>query len=248
MERKTLLEPIVADIPGLQFNGHETGDGELVRRHACQLGFEGIVSKTVDAPYTSGNRGLWRKAKCLNRQEFVVVGWTDPEGSRPHLGALLLGYYTDDGKLIYAGRVGTGMSEKVLRDLRRRLDPLARPKSPLSAPPPRWHALRLAARAVPRPLGRAEARGRDHVSDLDRRQPVAADGLCRAARGQTGRAGAARMSKALGPRMTSANMRANGVRSVIATCETCRHGADVDLDDCPRLCEANANRRGGPEL
>jgi DNA ligase D-like protein (predicted ligase) len=137
VERKALLEPIVAGISGLQFNGHEIGDGELVRRHACQLGFEGIVSKTADAPYTSSNRGLWRKAKCLNRQEFVVVGWTDPEGSRPHLGALLLGYYTHDGKLIYAGRVGTGMSQKVLRDLRRRLDPLKRPKSLLSVPPPR---------------------------------------------------------------------------------------------------------------
>jgi ATP-dependent DNA ligase len=60
-----------------------------------------------------------------------------PEGSRPHLGALLLGYYTDDGKLIYAGRVGTGMPDKVLADLRRRLDPLARPSSPLNVPPPR---------------------------------------------------------------------------------------------------------------
>jgi bifunctional non-homologous end joining protein LigD len=137
IERKALLEPIMADIPGLQFNGHETGNGELVRRHACQLGFEGIVSKTADAPYTPGNRGLWRKANCLNRQEFVVVGWTDPEGSRPYLGALLLGYYTDDGKLIYAGRVGTGMPQKVLRDLRRGLEPLVRPKSPLDAPPPR---------------------------------------------------------------------------------------------------------------
>jgi ATP-dependent DNA ligase len=52
----------------------------------------------------------WRKSKCLNRHEFVVVGWTDPAGSRPHLGALLLGYYDDDGKLIYAGRVGTGIA------------------------------------------------------------------------------------------------------------------------------------------
>jgi DNA ligase D-like protein (predicted ligase) len=137
IERKALLERTIADIPGLQFNGHEIGDGELVRRHACQLGFECIVSKTAAAPYTSRNRGLWRKAKCLNRQEFVVVGWTDPEGSRPHLGALLLGYYTDEGKLVYAGRVGTGMSHKVLRELRRLLEPLARTKSPLSAPPPR---------------------------------------------------------------------------------------------------------------
>ena len=137
IERKALLEPLVKDRPGLQFNGHEAGDGELILKHAGQLGFEGVVSKTIDAPYAPGNRGLWRKAKALNRQEFVVVGWSDPEGARPHLGALLLGYYTDDGKLIYAGRVGTGMSVKALVDLRRRLDPLARKTSPLSAPPPR---------------------------------------------------------------------------------------------------------------
>jgi ATP-dependent DNA ligase len=90
IKRKELLEPLVANKPGLQFNGHEAGDGELILKHAGKLGLEGVVSKT-------GNRGLWRKAKALNRQEFVVVGWSDPEGSRPHLGALL-GYYTDDGK------------------------------------------------------------------------------------------------------------------------------------------------------
>ncbi|HEY2146565.1 MAG TPA: non-homologous end-joining DNA ligase [Pirellulales bacterium] len=137
LERKALLEPLVAKKPGLQFNGHEAGDGELIRQHAGKLGCAGVVSKTSDTPYAPGNRGLWRKAKALNRQEFVVVGWSDPEGSRPHLGALLLGYYTDDGKLVYAGRVGTGMPVKVLADLRRRLEPLARKTSPLSAPPPR---------------------------------------------------------------------------------------------------------------
>jgi ATP-dependent DNA ligase len=66
IERKALLQPVVDGIPGLQFNGHETGDGELIRRHACQLGFEGIVSKTAGATYAPGNRGLWRKAKCLS--------------------------------------------------------------------------------------------------------------------------------------------------------------------------------------
>jgi DNA ligase D-like protein (predicted ligase) len=137
VERKALLEPLVANKPGLQFNGHDTGDGELILKHAGKLGFEGVVSKTIDAPYAPGNRGLWRKAKALNRQEFVVVGWSDPEGSRPHLGALLLGYYADDGKLIYAGRVGTGMPIKVLADLGRRLEPLSRAKSPLSVPPTR---------------------------------------------------------------------------------------------------------------
>ncbi len=137
IERKALLQPLIAGVPGLQFNDHEIGDGELIRRHACRLGFEGVVSKTIDAPYAPGNRGLWRKSKCLNRQEFVVVGWTDPEGTRPHLGALLLGYYTDNGRLIYAGRVGAGMPDRVLADLRHRLEPLARASSPLSAPPPR---------------------------------------------------------------------------------------------------------------
>jgi DNA ligase D-like protein (predicted ligase) len=137
IERKGLLEPLVANKPGLQFNGHDAGDGALILQHAGKLGFEGIVSKTIDAPYAPGNRGLWRKAKALNRQEFVVVGWSDPEGSRPHLGALLLGYYADDGKLIYAGRVGTGMPDKVLADLRRRLEPLARKTPPLNVLPPR---------------------------------------------------------------------------------------------------------------
>ena len=137
IERKALLEPLTADKLGLQFNGHETGEGDLILKHAGKLGFEGVVSKTIDAPYAPGNRGLWRKAKWLNGQEFVIVGWSDPEGTRPHLGALLLGYCTDDGKLIYAGRVGTGMPDKVLADLRGRLDPLARKTSPLSVPPPR---------------------------------------------------------------------------------------------------------------
>ena len=113
-----------------------------------------------------GNRGLWRKAAVLNRQEFVVVGWSDPEGSRPHLGALLLGYYTDDGKLTYAGRVGTGMPVKVLADLRRRLD--LRPQDVAAeCPAAAVDPVRIAACPVPRSLGRAEACRRDQLFDLD---------------------------------------------------------------------------------
>jgi ATP-dependent DNA ligase len=82
IERKGLLEPLVKNKPDLQFNGHDAGDGELILKHAGKLGFEGVVSKTIDAPYAPGNRGLWSKAKALNRQEFVIVGWSDPEGSR----------------------------------------------------------------------------------------------------------------------------------------------------------------------
>ena len=82
---------------------------------------EGIVSKRIDQPYSPGDRGIWIKSKCLNRAEFVIVGWSEPEGSRTLLGALLLGYYAPDGRLLYAGRVGTGMSEKTLRMLHGRL-------------------------------------------------------------------------------------------------------------------------------
>ncbi len=101
------------------------------------MSVEGIVSKRVDAPYAPGNRGLWLKVKYLNREEFVVIGWTDPEGSRPFLGALLLGYYDPDGKLVYAGRVGTGINQAELGRLWRRLQPLAIDKMPLHVAPPR---------------------------------------------------------------------------------------------------------------
>ena len=111
--------------------------GQAFYDHACALKVEGIVSKRVDAPYAPGNRGLWLKVKCLNREEFVVVGWTDPEGSRPWLGALLLAYYDPDGRLIYAGRAGTGIGHAELERLWRRLQPLAISQMPLDVPPPR---------------------------------------------------------------------------------------------------------------
>src|SRR5262249_7169100 len=95
-----------------------------------------IVSKRINAPYEPGRR-TWLKIKCLNREEFIVVGWSEPEGTRHRLGSLLLGYYTPDGKLIYAGRAGTGMPDKERERLWRRQRPLAIDKMPLSEPPPR---------------------------------------------------------------------------------------------------------------
>jgi ATP-dependent DNA ligase len=80
---------------------------------------------------------LLQHGKNRDREEFVVVGWSDPEGSRYRIGALLLGYYTPDAKLIYAGRVGTGMTVAERERLYGRLGPLAIPKMPLSEPPPR---------------------------------------------------------------------------------------------------------------
>jgi bifunctional non-homologous end joining protein LigD len=137
IERKDRLKTLLANAPSrLQFTDHQLGQGPAFHRLVCEHGLEGIVSKRVNAPYEPGRR-TWLKTKCLNRAEFIVVGWSDPEGSRHRIGALLLGYYTGDGKLIYAGRVGTGMSDKELERLWRKVQPLAADKMPLAVPPPR---------------------------------------------------------------------------------------------------------------
>jgi bifunctional non-homologous end joining protein LigD len=135
--RKDRLLAVLAAAPAvLQFSDHQVGRGQEFFEKACALSLEGIVSKPADAPYVPGNRGPWLKAKCLNREEFVVVGWTEPEGARPWLGSLLLAYYDPDGRLVYAGRAGVGINEAELRRLWRRLQPLASAKMALDVPPP----------------------------------------------------------------------------------------------------------------
>jgi len=137
IERKDRLRALLSDAPPcLQFTDHQIGHGPAFHRLACEHGLEGIVSKRANAPYDPGRR-TWLKTKCLNREEFVVVGYSDPEGTRHRLGSLLLGYYTPDGKLIYAGRAGTGMDQRELERLWRKLQPLAADKMPLAEPPPR---------------------------------------------------------------------------------------------------------------
>jgi DNA ligase D-like protein (predicted ligase) len=137
IDRKARLQELLTNAPPpLQFSDHQIGRGREFYAKACELSLEGIVSKSVDAPYTPGNRGLWVKTKCLNREEFIVVGWTDPEGSRPWLGSLLLAYYDPQGRLVYAG-AGVGIDDGELGRLWRRLQPLATPEMPLEVPPPR---------------------------------------------------------------------------------------------------------------
>lgn len=137
IERKARLQNLLKDAPApLRYNDHQIGQGPAFHRLACQHGLEGIVSKRINSKYEPDRRS-WLKTKCLNREEFVVVGWSNPEGSRHRIGSLLLGYYTSDGKLIYAGRVGTGMTVAELERVYRRLEPLAAKNMPLSEPPPR---------------------------------------------------------------------------------------------------------------
>jgi DNA ligase D-like protein (predicted ligase) len=137
-ERKARLAGLLANAGSpLQYSDHQAGRGREFHATACAASLEGIVSKRADASYAPGNRGLWVKVKCLHREEFVVVGWTDPEGSRPWLGALLLAYYDPGGHLVYAGRAGTGIKQAELERLWRRLQPLAVSEMPLEVPPPR---------------------------------------------------------------------------------------------------------------
>jgi bifunctional non-homologous end joining protein LigD len=137
MDRKTRLASLLDGAPDcLRYNDHQIGHGLAFHRLACQHGLEGIVSKRANARYEPDRR-TWLKVKCLNREEFVVVGWSDPEGSRHRIGALLLGYYTPEGKLIYAGRAGTGMPVAELERLWQRLQHLAMDKMPLAEQPPR---------------------------------------------------------------------------------------------------------------
>src|SRR5229473_3239835 len=137
VDRKARLKMLLNGAPdSLQYNDHQIGHGPAFHRLACQGGLEGIASKRINGRYEPDQRS-WLKTKCLNREEFIVIGWSDPEGSRHRIGSLLLGYYTPDGKLIYAGRVGSGMSVAELERVWRRLQPLAVDKMPLAEPPPR---------------------------------------------------------------------------------------------------------------
>ncbi len=102
---------------------------------ACARGEEGVISKRVDAPYPGGRNRDWLKIKCGQRDEFVIIGFTEPEGSRTHFGALLLATRMPrGGKLRYAGRVGSGFSDKVLAALHTRMLPLARDTPVLEVP------------------------------------------------------------------------------------------------------------------
>jgi len=142
-ERKARLLAIVGKPRGrslVHFAEHVPGDGDAVFREACRLGLEGVISKRRDLAYRPGRHGGWVKTKCVNRQEFVIGGFTDPEGSRAGIGALLIGYYQPgkQGDLVFAGKVGTGFTQRSAQDLRARLDRLEQPTSPFVKVPAGW--------------------------------------------------------------------------------------------------------------
>jgi bifunctional non-homologous end joining protein LigD len=143
-ERKRILKRLMEDAaPPLVFSDAIQGNGERVYDQACRMGFEGIVSKRADGFYEPRRTRNWVKVKCVKRQEFVIGGFTDPSGARSGFGALLLGFHDEQGRLIHAGRVGTGFTEKTLQDLSNRLRSLERKTPPFHNPPTGREAARV---------------------------------------------------------------------------------------------------------
>ncbi len=118
--RKSLLRRFLSFRGPLRYLRHRNAEGEAYYREACRRGWEGVIAKRAAAPYQHRRSRDWLKLKCVNEQEFVIGGYTEPKGARIGFGALLVGFY-EDGLLRYAGKVGTGYSAATLRDLAGRL-------------------------------------------------------------------------------------------------------------------------------
>ena len=127
--RKGLLRDLVDFDDPIRYTEHRDEADEAYLRERCREGWEGLIAKRSDARYTEGRSSTWLKFKCETRQEFVVGGWTDPEGARSGFGALLVGFYRGD-EFVYAGKVGSGFSQRQLADLSKTLDGLAAASSP----------------------------------------------------------------------------------------------------------------------
>ncbi|WP_088138133.1 DNA ligase D [Achromobacter xylosoxidans] len=137
--RRDLLRRIIATSKGkhLKFSeAFEKSPADLVAS-ACKLGLEGIIGKRLSAPYVSRRTDDWIKLKCTKRQEFVIVGYTEPKGSRKGFGALLLAVHEPGGGLRYAGNVGTGFDDRTLQDLHRKLASIEQKASALTQGKPR---------------------------------------------------------------------------------------------------------------
>lgn len=134
-QRRSLLKKALAQqsSPLLRFSESFTAHHRDIFESACALSLEGIIGKRDGSPYVSRRSADWIKLKCRLRQEFVVVGYTPPQGSRNGFGALLLGVNTQDG-LVYAGRVGTGFKHSTLKQLHERMQQLERDSLPLIKP------------------------------------------------------------------------------------------------------------------
>jgi DNA ligase D-like protein (predicted ligase) len=130
-ERKALLRKLFSFGDPLRFTPHRNTEGVAYWEEACGKGWEGVIAKRADGVYVHRRSGDWLKFKCVNEQEFVIGGYTDPKGSRHDFGALLIGHYRGDD-LMFAGKVGTGFDDETLRRLGRKLKSLEQDHPPFS--------------------------------------------------------------------------------------------------------------------
>ena len=128
-ERKAILRQALRFEGHVRFSPHRNEHGEQLFRDACRKGLEGLMAKRAGSPYRATRSSDWRKLKCHAEQELVIGGYTAPQGSRTDFGALLVGYF-EDGRLSYAGKVGTGFDRATLRELGARLRKLERDDPP----------------------------------------------------------------------------------------------------------------------
>jgi bifunctional non-homologous end joining protein LigD len=133
LRRKELLKDVVPALGAVRYLDHIEGDGEAFLEQVTAMGLEGIVAKKSDCPYRKGRSPHWLKIKAERTGDFVIVGFTKPKGNRAHLGALQLADWVS-GRLVYAGRVGTGFDGDLLTELHELLDPIVR-RDPLCAGP-----------------------------------------------------------------------------------------------------------------
>jgi len=135
IERKDRLKSLLAGVqPPFLFGDHVIGRGEDIFREVCKQGGEGVIAKRADAPYRAERSRNWLKIKCIQRQEFVIVGWSESDKRRGFRSLLVA---TRDGrKLTYAGKVGTGFSGDLIDDLMERMEPLATDKAAVEVPRP----------------------------------------------------------------------------------------------------------------
>jgi bifunctional non-homologous end joining protein LigD len=136
-DRREILRQVLAkkSTAHVRFSESFDADVQTLLEGACAQGLEGLIGKRADSIYTSNRSPDWIKLKCTKRQEFVIVGFTDPKGSRSGFGSLLLGVHDANGKLVYSGNVGTGFDDKLLRSMKEKLAALEVPRSPIDPPP-----------------------------------------------------------------------------------------------------------------
>ena len=132
-QRKSKLERLLKNATGvIRYSASLSSDAASLLEKVRQLGLEGLIGKRSDSGYESGHRsGSWVKLKLFSEQEFVIGGYTDPEGTRAHFGSIIVGYYEGD-QLMYAGNVGSGFNAALLRKLRSRFKTIVRDSCPFA--------------------------------------------------------------------------------------------------------------------